>query len=299
MRDLLREFTAVLESMEAARLRDFANLHDPDWVRRQLIAGGIAVTFATVLAVVGAFASDRYDPLQRVGYWTVIFLFWAIIARLAVRLIARGQMPGAPGRWKTLVAATALASVPMLAIVMLETAAVMNWQPNLEDFLEQIIGIWLLGGAYLFIVDRPFRHAPVPAPAAEPLPAAAPEPPEQPAEPAEPAAKLLEKLPGQRLEDILCLAGEDHYVRIHTRRGSALVLMRFKDALDEVAALDGSRVHRSWWVANGAVQGIARDGRVARLDLGSGLAVPVSQPYLADALARWGAASADRAGASV
>lgn len=276
-------------------MRDFANLHDPEWLRRQLVAGGVAVVFAAVLAAVGAFASDRYDPLQRVGYWTLIFLFWAIIARLAVRLIARGQAPDAPGRWKTLIAATALASAPMLAIVMLETAAVMDWTPNIEDFLEQIIGIWLLGGAYLFLVDRPFRHAPVAAPAAvDPVPLA-PEALEP--EPSELAGKLLEKLPGRRLEDIICLGGEDHYVRVHTRHGSVLVLMRFKDALDEVIGLDGSRVHRSWWVANDAVARIAREGRVARLDLGAGLTVPVSQPYLAEALARWGLAGDQAASA--
>jgi DNA-binding LytR/AlgR family response regulator len=44
------------------------------------------------------------------------------------------------------------------------------------------------------------------------------------------------------------IEADDHYLRMHAPCGSARVLMRFRDALDEVSHLPGLRVHRSHWV---------------------------------------------------
>jgi LytTr DNA-binding domain len=75
------------------------------------------------------------------------------------------------------------------------------------------------------------------------------------------------------------IEAQDHYVRIHTDRGASLVLMAFETALTKAAQLDGTRVHRSWWVARAAVVGIQRgDGR-ATLSLSGGIQAPVSRRY--------------------
>lgn len=61
--------------------------------------------------------------------------------------------------------------------------------------------------------------------------------------------------------------------------GSDLVLLRMSDALRELAGLDGTRTHRSWWVARAAVRDVAKgDGR-ATLTLEGGLKVPVSRGH--------------------
>ena len=72
---------------------------------------------------------------------------------------------------------------------------------------------------------------------------------------------------------------EDHYLRLHTDRGSDLILMRLSDAVAELEGLEGARTHRSWWVARDAVRDASRgDGRAA-LTLEGGLVAPVSRRY--------------------
>ncbi len=68
-----------------------------------------------------------------------------------------------------------------------------------------------------------------------------------------------------------------------------MVLTRFSDAMRGLGHIAGSQVHRSWWVAHDAVRSLRRSGRTAQLILSNELIVPVSQPYVADAVARWGA----------
>ncbi|MEE4208304.1 MAG: hypothetical protein V2I43_03440, partial [Parvularcula sp.] len=55
-----------------------------------------------------------------------------------------------------------------------------------------------------------------------------------------------------RQKRLLALSAEDHYVRVATTGGEALVSARFGDAVEAVATLPGTQVHRSWWVAEGA-----------------------------------------------
>lgn len=78
------------------------------------------------------------------------------------------------------------------------------------------------------------------------------------------------------------IVAEDHYCRVHMRDGaSALVHFRFRDALDEVAGLDGMRVHRGAWIADCAVTGASREGRRWLLELGDGRKIAVSSRYVA------------------
>ena len=92
-------------------------------------------------------------------------------------------------------------------------------------------------------------------------------------------AAFLARLSPELGENLLHLQMQDHYVEARTDRGSELVLMRFGDALKEVATIDGARVHRSHWVATGAVRRVRRQrGRVI-LDLCNGEEVPVSRSF--------------------
>lgn len=88
---------------------------------------------------------------------------------------------------------------------------------------------------------------------------------------------FLERIPPHLGRDLLAVQTEDHYLRVHTPEGNGLVLMRMRDAVAELAPLDGLRVHRSWWVARGAVERTARDGPALALRLRGGLSVPVAR----------------------
>ncbi len=87
---------------------------------------------------------------------------------------------------------------------------------------------------------------------------------------------FLDLMPPHLRGEVLCLENEDHYLRVHSVHGSAMILMRMRDA---VAQLDGKgvRVHRSWWVARAAVVDTVRQDRNLRLRLADGREVPVAR----------------------
>lgn len=91
------------------------------------------------------------------------------------------------------------------------------------------------------------------------------------------------------LADLHAIVAEDHYLRLHLADGrQPLVLYRFGDALQELATHPGQQVHRSAWVADAAGALAIRDGRKWRLQLASGVIVPVSQTFVPALRARGG-----------
>lgn len=104
----------------------------------------------------------------------------------------------------------------------------------------------------------------------------------------DPARLIFDKLPPVLGEDVLYLENEDHYLRVHTDRGDALILMRMGDAAEALRGIDGARVHRGWWVARRAVSGTTRQGRAIRLQLVDGREVPVARSMVEELrLAGW------------
>jgi len=90
---------------------------------------------------------------------------------------------------------------------------------------------------------------------------------------------FFRRIPPALGRDLLALEMEDHYLRIHTSFGSDLILMRLRDALAELGASRGRQVHRSWWVAEGALAKSERDNGRNVLVLRNGLRVPVSKTF--------------------
>lgn len=89
-----------------------------------------------------------------------------------------------------------------------------------------------------------------------------------------------DRLPFRLGRTVVCLQMEDHYVRVHTPQGSALVLMSLSQAMAGLKDVDGAQTHRSWWVARAGVIGVVEDGRNTRLRLTGGLEAPVSRARL-------------------
>ncbi len=87
-------------------------------------------------------------------------------------------------------------------------------------------------------------------------------------------AALFERLPPKlKRAELYALSAEDHYVRVRTSQGDALVLMRLTDAIKETTPLKGVRTHRSWWVAEAGIDKITSGD----LTLHSGQTVPISR----------------------
>ncbi len=91
------------------------------------------------------------------------------------------------------------------------------------------------------------------------------------------SADPRDRLPAHLGRTVLCLQMEDHYVRVHTPKGSTLVLMSLSQAIAGLKDIEGVQTHRSWWVARAAIAGVIEDGRNLRLALSNGLEAPISR----------------------
>ncbi|MGR7994260.1 LytTR family DNA-binding domain-containing protein [Xanthobacter sp. ZOL 2024] len=309
LRQTIRQSTHT-PMVKVLAMREFANLHTNPWRRHRLAEVSLAFALSPAFAWIGPFDVTEQVFLARVGYWTGMLASWflmlALVERIAdLRGVGRSLAP-AP-RWLALVG---VAAVPMMLIVGPATHVLTGWWPHPHKILALYFQIVLIGAGASMIARAAFglsfaatpmgeprqaqhelrqspelRQRPKPRP---PSPSTAPPPPdtERPmpgdAEPSPLASALLARLPPATRGPMVAVEMEDHYARIHTDRGSALVLLRLTDAIAECAPTPGRQIHRSWWVADAAILGLERTGRAARVRLTNGLSAPVSQRYLRD-----------------
>ena len=90
---------------------------------------------------------------------------------------------------------------------------------------------------------------------------------------------FLHHVPADLGRDILAIEAQEHYVKVYTAKGAALVLYRFGDAARELRALGGIQVHRSFCVVGTAIEAVERQGRALEVHLTGGLKIPVSRSY--------------------
>lgn len=98
---------------------------------------------------------------------------------------------------------------------------------------------------------------------------------------AAPRVRFFERLPTEIGRELVYMKTEDHYVEVHTKAGSARVLVRFADAVDELGEL-GMQVHRCYWAANGQMADLVTRGHRTLLRLADDRELPVSRRYLTD-----------------
>jgi hypothetical protein len=94
-----------------------------------------------------------------------------------------------------------------------------------------------------------------------------------------PVPAFFDRLPADIGKEIVALEAQEHYTKVHTAEGTALILYRFGDAVKEMAPGKGLQVHRSFWVSSDAIAAVDRSGRSYELNLKTGLKVPVSRSY--------------------
>jgi hypothetical protein len=226
---------------------------------------GVAAMAGVVLALTGAFGMDNASVGLRLAYWVPVMLAGAGWGEVCSRLIDRWiDMDERP--WLTVATLTAAITGPVSLMVWLVTGLIFEGEVYPLRTLPLMVGPVLIVTATMSAINVFLSKAqPVQTHAA--ASGAAP-------------ARFPDRLPMKlRGASIRAVQAEDHYLRIHTDRGSDLILMRLSDALDELEGLEGSQTHRSWWVARDAVREVARgDGR-ATLTLDGGLTAPVSRRY--------------------
>jgi hypothetical protein len=231
-----------------------------------LTLGSVAAIL--LMVVVGGFGTGAMPIAMRAGFWALLIGWNAVKWQAWFALLVRK-----PSDWWRASAAGALLLnlfLPLEIGAALALCGIGPVMPATTIWLEAF-AISAVLFALLFLIRSRSR-------AANPADAAAPG-----LHPDGLLARAGLTSPG----DLLAIVAEDHYCRVHINGGArAFVHHRFRDALDEVAALDGLRVHRGAWVADAAVAAGGREGRRWMLELTDGRRIKVSAPYVAAARAR-------------
>lgn len=226
---------------------------------------GVAVGAGALLALTGAFGTIGAPLWMRFAYWAPLILAGAVWGTVCSRMVERRVDPD-ERPWLTVAALSAAIAGPVVVLVWLVTGLVFEGRiyplARLPGFVGPVLVVTVALSAVNVFMGR---AAPVQTHAG--VGGTAP-------------ARFLDRLPPRlRGATLHAVQAEDHYLRLHTDRGSDLILMRLSDAVAELEGLEGAQTHRSWWVARDAVRDVKRsDGRAA-LSLEGGLVAPVSRRY--------------------
>ncbi|GAB4263913.1 MAG: LytTR family DNA-binding domain-containing protein [Pararhodobacter sp.] len=237
-----------------------------------IIALSIALAVIVRVMVVSVLGRDRHPlVVDAVGVPLFVFLYTPPL-HLITRWTAEGYEPFSRTQMGLIVLGVTLALI----------------------LLREVFGLNAPGvrGRYR---DLRHRAAHVETPRTTPEPALPPDgkaaggADESPVErPANALPALVTRLPDALQAEVLAISGSDHYVEVRTAKGQGAILLRFSDALRELAEVDGLRVHRSHWVADAAVHRFRRDGHRHFVVLKTGEELPVSRTYAQSARERWG-----------
>ena len=231
-------------------------------VRQPLFAASLL--FAVILTVAGAFGTFRIVLPLRLLYW-ILMTFCAAGFLLAVNRFLGPRLIRA---WAASVATVVVAAVPVALLSAAAGALLLPVQTFAWRFLEfypgalvlniLLLALWRLTKTRDVIVEIPTTALPADA------------------VPRRMGSKLPPRIARSRL---LAVEAQDHYLRVATRDGDALVHMRFTDALEALEQSDGVRVHRSWWVARTSIESMKFASGRGELTLVNGAVVPVSRRF--------------------
>jgi LytTr DNA-binding domain len=248
-------------------------------------AVGMSVVVGVLLGTFGPFGTfESMKPVARYAFWLTCMLAGTCIhlpAYTAAQRIgeARG---GSPWLWVTLAALAAAA--PMTFMVNGIAASMFPGATfdSVFGLYPFVVSVSLPVLVIVHLLETRKAQALVRSEAAPEVATDADQ--EAPrAQPRSASTPLTDSIPVRLGREILCLQMEDHYVRVHTALGDAMLHGRMADFEAElVGRIDGLRVHRSWWVARAAVTGWTREDKALTLTLRNGLGVPVARDRQAD-----------------
>jgi hypothetical protein len=229
------------------------------WVVESLRSVVFSTGVGVFLGVVGAFGTNGYPVLPRLLIFTFIGLGAGLIVAACVALAERAPILAASPTLRRVVISLAVAPLTGVWVWLVISYAFMSG-PTMTALLISLGYTALLTGPMAllsWLVFRPRRT----------MTAAGPDP-----------ATFLQRLPVRlRGAEVYAVEAEDHYLRLHTSKGSDLILMRLSDAIAELEGIEGAQVHRSWWVAKTALADVRRSGGRTVLKLKDGAEAPVSR----------------------
>lgn len=243
-------------------------MHALSAVAARRAAGELALFAAAgvVMAMLGPYETYRLPTSLRLVYWTACLVGGGTIG-IAVDAALVRAVPKAT--WRVLASAVAMTTpvtVFVFAIGMplgFQTPtrggfSMLLWQVFVISLPIMAIRALTRRGPQTIVETRTVVEAPLP----------------------EAEAAFRRRLSAKRrFARLIAVEAEDHYLRVHTDGGDELLTMRFGDALAELSRANGLQVHRSWWVAADAIEGVAWRRGGGELRLQGELSAPVSRTY--------------------
>ncbi len=230
---------------------------------------GIAGLAAVFMALTGAFGMEGVPLGRRLAYWAAVLSLGTVGALTLRRWVGRSSALEARPWLGGAVVVLALTLPATLGVWAITHLAFGGSAPGpLGLVLPVAVTSAAVMAVNLLAHRRPLEtHAPPVAPD----PASAPPPP----------PRFLERLPPKlRGAELFAVEAQDHYLQLHTSRGTDLILLRLADAVAELDGLEGAQTHRSWWVARDGYACARRADSRAVLTLKSGAEAPVSRTYV-------------------
>ncbi len=195
----------------------------------------------TLLAVLAPFGTQGFAPVHRFAYWIGLCLAGGIGAAAVSYYEQRRGIELRP--WPMAFLQSVTSALAVLCVIL-----AMSWyyygKPTLFHVGQTMFYVWVISLAISSIgaLIRQGKQAASGDAANDPTRAA-----------------LYQRLPPKLREaEIYALAAEDHYVRVITSKGEALILIRLSDAVAETAPIKGLSPHRSWWVAEAGAAKVTR-----------------------------------------
>lgn len=219
-----------------------------------------------VMAVAGPFGSyTALSVAERLAYWGSAMAAGVAVG-ISVRAFVFGSLGVVEPRRATLIVAviaTLLLTWPLRELAILLFPKQTGFTASLGDAALLIFSVALTIGAFREVMARGSELARL-----TPL-----------IDEGSPLPKVVQRLEPELQGRLIAMTVRDHYVDIFTTQGRGAVLMRFADAMAEVAPEQGGQIHRSHWVAWWAVKAVERSPGKLWVRLCPELRLPVSRTY--------------------
>ncbi len=229
---------------------------------------GAAILLAAVFAFLGIYDTNNMPLVTRLSFWTVIMVGGGLLCFFAEPFVFQKLLKDIHPAWQVLAIAV-LISIPITLFLMGLNSGFKFSQPvglwGIQFIGVMIISTIICSGRYIFlkILGRQNKERSPDASIISPI------------------QGFLGRLPIKyNTAKLYAISSEGHYLRVHTDKGSPLILMRIFDAVKELEKADGLKVHRSWWVAKDGIDSIKKEKGRRSLALKNGETAPVSRAHI-------------------
>ena len=218
------------------------------------------------MAAIGAFDTDAAGFLRRFSYWVPLLLVAGAVHKFVESGVGKLVGSNSSAVWVKIVLLAVSMTFLLTPLVWLLSHLVFLAALTSDRLIELVPGVLIVSLALSGIlgISLPFKKSALPTPM-DSVDSGIPD-------------VIAQALPANlRQAELFAVEAEDHYVRIHTSNGAALIRMRFRDCLDALNHDQGFKVHRSWWVRDVAILSYRWKRGKGLIRLANDLQVPVSR----------------------